>query len=81
MIKDTKIKVGLVEELDIWVNFTDPANKQTRRSGLTIHYSPTKEKWTVMYGLNKSKVKHIGFGDTIEEALQDKLNKLNSDAE
>jgi len=68
----------LIEQLDRWVNFTDPGNKQTRKVGLTIHYSPTADRWEVTYGRSKSSLKHTGFGATIEEALQDKINKSNN---
>ncbi len=70
----------LVDELDKWVNFNNENSKQIRKSGLTIHYSPTAGKWKVMYGLQRAGQKHTGFGDTIAEALQDKINKLNQDA-
>lgn len=66
----------LIEQLDNWVNFTDPANKQTRRVGLTIHFSPSKERWEVGYGRKENRAKHTGYGQSIEEALQDKLNKI-----
>lgn len=67
----------LLEELDKWVNFTDPQTKTTRQVGLTIYYSPSRKRWEVGYG-RKSQEKHVGIGQTVEEALQDKLNKLNS---
>jgi hemolysin activation/secretion protein len=65
----------LVNELDLWVNFTNPDNKQTRQAGLTIHYSPSEKKWTVQYGLNKASYKNRCYGNTIEEALQARLDK------
>lgn len=65
----------LIEQLDRWVNFTDQGNKQVRKVGLTIHYSPTADRWEVNYGRGRSSSKHTGYGQTIEEALQDKLNK------
>jgi hypothetical protein len=66
----------LMDQLDNWVNFTDPVNKQMRRVGLTIHFSPSSERWEVSYGRQRSSSKHTGYGKTVEEALQDKLNKI-----
>lgn len=70
---------NLVEQLDKWVNFTDQETKQIRKVGLSIRYSTTKNKWFVCYG-KKQQEKHSGIGDTIEEALKNKIDKLNQDA-
>ena len=68
----------LLEQLDKWVNFTDPNNKQTRPVGLTIHWSVSGKEWRVGYGHPRNfSEKHWGRGATVELALQDKLNKLN----
>jgi len=77
MIDEIEHYVG---QFDNWVNFTDPITKQTHKVGLTIHFSASKEKWTVGYGNPKKAYseKHWGQGDTIMEALKDKLDKDNT---
>lgn len=64
---------SLLEQLDNWVNFTSDGNKT--KAGLTIHYSPTLEKWWVAYGLSKPSPKHRGEGSTPAEALADKIRQ------
>lgn len=74
----------LLNELELWLNIENSdGTNETHKAGLTFYYSVTLRKWIVGYGqLSSKKVKNrphfYGIGTTIEEALQDKINKENS---
>lgn len=73
----------LLEQLELWVNFTNHETKQTFKAGLRIVYSTTSQKWIVGYDRRMNEAKfnnhpeHFGVGSTVAEALQDKINKEN----
>jgi hypothetical protein len=65
-----------VDLLDKWVIFNQ--NGMKIKSGLEIHFCVSRNKWYVGYGRKGHKDTHYGIGDTIEEAFQDKIHKVNS---
>ncbi len=70
----------LVKDLEIWINGENLIQGEVEKIGLTIHYSPFMNKWVIGYGRATGKKAEkspnfYGIGDTIEEAIQDKINK------
>lgn len=69
----------LISELDLWTNLRNSDDIGTHKVPLSVRYSLSLNKWLAGYAPSGKKAvnkpENYGIGDTIYEALEDKLAK------